>query len=567
MPEGLEWRIKIGGADAPHELMDCLTRVTVESSMNIPAVATLHLDNLPLGQKDLKWIDTSELDPGKEIAIAIVEGSASTPLFDGEVVEVEPFFGSDGYHLVVRAFDLLHRLSRGRKVKSFLQMNNQDIITKVVQGHGLSLSYTNGNGPGQIYDHVLQNSQTDMDFLRDRAALMGCHCYAAAKTVHCVAPKKQSAVAKVDASSLISFRPRLTTADQVSKVTVRGWEQKSKQAVVGTFDGSGVSDTVKIGGKNGAGFAAAAPDGGQEHLVTDWLVDNQSQAQYLAKAIATSVSGRFVQAEGVTLGNPKIIAGAWVEVASVGTRYSGTYFVTNALHVYDAQSGYETEFTMSGHDPTTLLHLLAAESSEAARTGLQVGVVTEVDPKKAMVKLKLPHLSDDAATGWTRVVAIGAGAQRGIQFLPEVNDEVVVGFERGDINFPFVLGGLWNGQDTPPSQVDLEATKVAARVIQSRGGHVITFEDKEAGGGITIKDSKGDTITIDAQTTSITIESKKDITVKATGNLTMTATGDVKVSGMNVNLEGQVGVSLKGTQVKVNADAEAEIKGGIVKIN
>lgn len=567
MPDGLEWHIKLAGANAATELMNSLTRMTVETSMNIPAVATLYLHSIPLGDHALKWIDTTDFDPGKALAIAVKEGSSSTTLFDGEIVEIEPSFGPDGYNLVVRAFDLLHRLSRGRKVKSFLQMNNQDIITKVLQGHSLSLNYANSNGPGQVYEHVLQNSQTDLAFVRDRAALMGCHCFAAGKTIHCVAPQKKAAAAKVDHGSLISFSPRLTTIDQVSKVTVRGWEQKNKQAVVGTFQGSSVSDTVKINGKNGAGFAAAATDGSQEHLVTDWLVDNQSQAQYLAKAIATSVSGRFVQAEGISTGHPAIVAGAWIEVASVGTRFSGTYFVTNALHSYDSHRGYETEFTMSGHDPTTLLHLLAAESNEASRTGLQIGVVTEVDPKKALVKIKLPHLSDEAATGWARIAAPGAGGQRGIQFLPEVNDEVIVGFERGDINYPYVLGGLWNGQDTPPSQVALDATKVAARVIQSRGGHVITFDDKESGGGITIKDSKGDTITIDAQATSITIESKKDIIVKAMGDLKMTATGDVKISGMNVNLEGQTGVSVKGLQVKVNADTELELKGAIVKIN
>jgi phage baseplate assembly protein V len=567
MPDVPEWRIKLNGQAASMELLNCLTRVTVESSMNIPAVATLYLHNMPLGDHSLKWIDTADFDPGKTVQIAVLEGSNSTTLFDGEIVEVEPSFGPEGYNLVVRAFDLLHRLSRGRKVASYLQVNNQDIITKILQGHSLTLSYRNSSGPGQVYDHVLQNSKTDLEFVRERAALMGCHCYAAGTTIHCVAPHKQTAVLKLDQSSIISFRPRLTTADQVSKVTVRGWEQKTKQAVVGTFEGSSVTDTVEIASKNGSKFAAAAPDGGQDHLVTDWLVDNQSQAQYLAKAIATSVSGRFVQAEGVSVGHPAIVAGAWIEIASVGTRFSGTYFVTNALHNFDAKSGYETEFTMSGHDPTTLLHVLAAESNEASRTGLQIGVVTEVDPKKAMVKVKLPHLSDDAATGWARVAAPGAGATRGIQFLPDVNDEVIVGFERGDINFPFVLGGLWNGQDTPPSQVDLDSSKVAARVIQSSGGHVITFDDKESAGGITIKDSKGDTITISAKDTSITIESKKDIIVKATGDLKMSATGDVKISGMNVNLEGQTGVSVKGVQVKVNADAEVEIKGGIVKIN
>ncbi|HEY8293569.1 MAG TPA: hypothetical protein VIG44_13845, partial [Thermomicrobiales bacterium] len=156
MPANIpEWHIKLNGANIAQELMNCLTKVTVESSMNIPAVATLYLDNLPLGDHPFKWIDATDMDPGTALSITIVIGSDSTSVFDGEVVEVEPVFGPDGYQLLIRAFDMLHRLSRGRKVQSFLQMNNQDIVSKVVQGHGLTLNYDNGNGPGQVYEHVL----------------------------------------------------------------------------------------------------------------------------------------------------------------------------------------------------------------------------------------------------------------------------------------------------------------------------------------------------------------------------------------------------------------------------
>ncbi len=554
----LHWYVKVDGQEISSTILDCLTKITVESSLNIPAVAALYLNPPPLNHDPLSWIDTVQFDPGKKLTISVGEGATITALFDGEIVELEPSFGSDGNRLVVRAFDLLHRLSRGRKVKSFANMTDKDIISAVLSNHQMTFNYSNSKGPGQVHEQVMQNSQTDLDFVRTRAATIGCHCFAVGAKVHCVAPVQQTAVLMIDQSSLLSFRPRLTTTDQVSKVTVRGWKEKTKEDVVGTFEGSGVKNTVKVSGKNGAAFAAAAPGGGQEHLVTDWVVDDQAQAQYIAEALATSVSGRFVQAEGITYGAPQIVAGAWIEIKNVG-RYSGTYFVTNALHHFDARSGYETEYTISGHDPTTLLHLLSSESNDAARTGLQVGVVTEVDPKLAKAKVRLPHLGDTAVTNWARIAAVGAGANRGIQFLPEVGDEVIIGFDRGDVNFPFILGGLWNGTDTPPTQVALESTKVAARVIQSRTGHVITFEDKEDGGAITIKDKAGGTITLSAKDKSITIESKKDIIVKATGDLTM--------SGINLSIQGTKGVDIKGPQVKINGDAQVEIKGGLVKIN
>ncbi|MHB8645322.1 MAG: VgrG-related protein [Thermomicrobiales bacterium] len=567
MPETPQWHIQLEGQDLSTELMDCLTMVSVESSMNIPALATLHLHNLPLGDSSLKWVDSTDFDPGAVIDIVVKYDAHTVKMFHGEVVEVEPHFGSDGYNMVVRAFDMLHRLSRGRKVAAFKDMTNKDIIGKVVQSHGLQFAFANGKGASHVFEHVIQNSQTDLDFVRDRAAMMGCHCYVSGKTVHCGMPTEAEAVAHLDQGAFLSFRPRLTTVDQVKEVTVRGWKPEDKSDIVGAFSTTTTADGAKINGKTGAAFAAAAPGGAQDHLVTDWLVTDQQQAQDIAEAIALSVNGRSVQAEGIAHGDPAIVAGVWVKVSDVGTRYGGTYFVTNALHTIDARGGYTTEFTISGHDPTTLLHLLANASNEAAKTGLQIGVVTETDPKKALSKVRLPHLGENVVTGWARVAAVGAGKTRGIQFLPEVGDEVVVGFERGDINFPFVLGGLWNGTDAPPSQVDLDATHIAARVIQSLKGHVITFDDKEAGGGITIKDSKGDSIIINAAENSITIESKKDIIVKAQGDIKVNATGDFKVTAMNVDLQGQTGVTVKGPQVKINGDAEIEIKAGIVKIN
>ena len=92
-----------------------------------------------------------------------------------------------------------------------------------------------------------------------------------------------------------------------------------------------------------------------------------------------------------------------------------------------------------------------AEANTLA-TGMMTGLITNnKDPEKyGRVKVKFPWLSEEDESDWLRVVVPGGGNNRGLLFLPEVNDEVLVGFEQGDINRPYVLGGLWNGQDTPP---------------------------------------------------------------------------------------------------------------------
>ncbi|MHC5732095.1 MAG: phage baseplate assembly protein V, partial [Nostoc sp.] len=85
-----------------------------------------------------------------------------------------------------------------------------------------------------------------------------------------------------------------------------------------------------------------------------------------------------------------------------------------------------------------------------------VGIVTDnKDPQGwGRVKVKFPTLTEDHASNWARVVAPGAANGRGFDCLPEVNDEVLVGFEHGDIHRPYVLGGVWNGKDAPPEKVD-----------------------------------------------------------------------------------------------------------------
>ena len=109
--------------------------------------------------------------------------------------------------------------------------------------------------------------------------------------------------------------------------------------------------------------------------------------------------------------------------------------------------GYQTRFTVSGYQPSTLINLLAAEHDGAPppRLGLVIGLVTNNrDPDGlCRVRLKFPWLSDQEEGWWARVLSPGGGANRGMQWMPEVNDEVLVGFESGDVRQPVVLGGLY----------------------------------------------------------------------------------------------------------------------------
>jgi len=213
-----------------------------------------------------------------------------------------------------------------------------------------------------------------------------------------------------------------------------------------------------------------------------------------------------------------------------------------------------------------LLDVIGSIANEEARsgriTGVVIGVVTNNQDPDSMgrVKVKFPWLSDVDESYWARVAAPMAGNKRGAYFLPEVDDEVLVAFEHGDMRFPYVLGALWNGKDAPPLTNDDGKNNV--RIIQSRSGHVVKFNDEDGKETIEIIDkSKNNKIVIDTSRSSITITSDKDITLSASkGKITLDAQDVAIKSSASTKLE-------SGSTMDVKASGTLTVKGATVNIN
>ncbi len=544
-----QFYVKIDGQNASEEFMHDLVEIRVESSLHLPDIATLMIHDAKL-----HWIDQSSLAPGKTIEISAKAGQGDRPLFDGEIVELEPEFGPSIPNVVVRAFDRLHRLSHGRCVRSYLNVTDEDLVRKVAQEVGLQVKM---EPTSEVHPYVLQNNQTNLEFLRGRAAMLGYALFVTKKTLYCEPPRAAGQPPKLEwGATLSTFQPRMTTVEQVDDVIVRGWDPVAKQEIVGRAQrGNGVP---RIGEKKSGGEVAhGAYNLPAQHLVTDQPIRNQATADRLAQAVADRTAGRFVEAEGSCGGNPAIIAGTSIEISAVGDRFSGTYLVTSAVHLFSAATGYSTQFSVSGHHPATLLSLLAPEQEDTPIMGLLIGIVTDnQDPEEqGRVKVKYPALSGEHASTWARVVVPGGGPERGIEFLPEVNDEVLVGFEQGDVHYPYVLGGLWNGQDAPPKKSGqvISGGRVEKRIIRSRTGHMITLDDSDGGGGITIEDKNGNKIVLDTGSNALNIEINGNVSVKAKGNLTLEAQGQIAIKGLGVKVDGgPATVDVKGSLVNLN---------------
>ena len=206
--------------------------------------------------------------------------------------------------------------------------------------------------------------------------------------------------------------------------------------------------------------------------------------------------------------------------------------------------------------------VLLEHGATTAINGVVVAVVTNNQDPDGLgrVKLKFPWLSDADESFWARVATPMAGGGRGAFFLPEVDDEVLVAFEHGDLRFPYVLGGLWNAKDKRPA--DNGDGKNNVRLIRSRSGHVVRLSDEDGKEKIEIIDkSEKNSIVFDTANNTITITADKDIALSA-------PQGTIKLDAQKVELKSSADAKVEaGAGMDVKASATLNLKGATVNIN
>ena len=606
-----QFDLKVNGADASLEVMDAMLDCTVETSIHLPDVCTLRLNDA-----NFKWLDADDFREGKRVEVSAGYDKAQlVPLFDGEVAALELDLAAEGVPtLVVRCYDRAHRLHRGRYRRSFVQMTDSDIVGKIGKEAGFTVE---ADDTPQVHDWVFQNNQTNWEFLSQRAAYNGFRLYVEGqKELHFAAVKNTAdeTVTLEWGEDLRSFRPRIAAGAQVDEVIVRGWDPQKKLAIVGSC--TKPQGIPQIGeSKSGGEIAKAAFSAGAQMVVVDRPVHSQAEAQALAQSICDDIGGEFLEADGLCYGRPELQAGTMVKIANIGKRFSGSYYVTSATHVYSTAVGYATHFAVTGKRSSTLLSLL--ENDGAGRRmplggNIVIGIVTDnLDPENlGRVKVKYPWLTEEHTSYWARQASPMAGPTRGFYFLPEIDDEVLVAFEHGDIRRPYVIGALWNGKDTPveDNAVAVQDAKVNRRTIKTRIGHTLLFDDTEGKGEIKLKTANKHELTLDdanqnitAKTksghkvlldddndkivvvdksgkNSITIEtSDNSISMKCLGDFSVDAKGKVTVKGakgvevttpMKVEMKGVSGVDVTTTALmNLKAGTVLSVQGPLVKIN
>ncbi len=213
-------------------------------------------------------------------------------------------------------------------------------------------------------------------------------------------------------------------------------------------------------------------------------------------------------------------------------------------------------------DTSLLSALLGSPPVEQRFYGVTIAVVTNNQDPDGLgrVKVRFPWLSDKEESHWARVLTPMAGDQMGLYFLPEVEDEVLVAFEHGQADHPYVLGALWNGKANPPDSNDEGENN--KRILKSRSGHLIRLDDKEGEAKIEIIDaSEKNSIVIDTAENTITLKADADITIESSN-------GKLILSGNGIEITSQADIQIEASQnLDVKGGPQLNIKGDVVNIN
>jgi uncharacterized protein involved in type VI secretion and phage assembly len=569
-------KVTLGGPIDP-TLASRIMEVKVETTVGLPDVCTIRFAEADPGTSgDLKVVDDARFALGTALTVQLAKaiGGQLGEVFDGEITTLEAELGSTNagdpvMELTVTALDRSHRMHRRTTTRTFRQMTVTDIARKMAGENSLAVGQL-ANLPGGPAEERHQAGETDWEFLSGLVHASGGELDVAGGKLHIIDPSKTKASAAelVYGQTLQRFRPRVSSAGQVAQVDVSGWDVKGKKVASGSGKPKAATSVQNS--------AVATSVNGSAALIATAHVSTAAEAKARADAAAMHLGHERVQGSAVASGDPKLLAGEFVDISGVGKRFGGTHRIVSAVHSYGTR-GYVTQLSL-GAGGRPLAETMQGGRGRRFADSLVIAIVTDNnDPDKlGRVKVRYPLLNtDQVESGWARIAWGAAGNARGTVALPHVNDEVAIGFEHGDVRRPVILGALFNGVDKPGADLVKTDSSLASRfprdldvktdkkVLLGSGDDITVTSQNgpvsvDSGGDLKLTCSKGG---------AITIQTDGKVTQKGTQGFEISSTAQVKITGTaGVTVEASGPLQLKGAAIQVQATGILQLSGASVML-
>lgn len=513
--------------------------------------------------------------PGKSIEIFIGYDTKENSIFKGIITKQGIQIKQDGRSLLkLDCRDKIFQTSLATKNRYFTSMTDVDIIEQIMGEYEVGATIS---GAEVNHAEMIQFESTDWDFVLSRAAANGLICIADDGNFRIQKPEfsQESVLTLQFGATMVEFDGEIDARNQFSGIKAFSWDYGNQEMIEAeAVEPGGIPDAGNLPASDLADVGAADPltlrYSGQ--VVQDEL-QNWADSRLLKSRLSKN-RGRVK-----FTGFPSIKPGQLIELKGVGDRFSGTVFVTAIRHDVvggewhtQAQFGFP-DFWNQGRD---LMEGNGSAKMLPSVQGLHIGVVSQLqdDPDgEHRILVKLPVIDPDDQGTWARIATLDAGEERGSFFLPEIGDEVIVGFIQNDPRDAVILGML--NSSAKPAPLDASddnnekgfITRAKMKLLFNDDTKTLTLETPagkkiildEDGGVISLEDENNNKIVMDSN--GITIESSADLILKAGGNLQVEGGANAEIkAGANFKAEGSAGA-------EVSTSAIAVLKGSLVQIN
>jgi len=564
--------------------------VTVRHSLNRVPWAELVIEDGDMTRGVLPISDEELFKPGAKVAISVGYGEDETEIFSGIVIRHGvKIHGQNSAELVVECRDAACRMTVGRRNANYIDKTDSDIISTLIAAHGLQAEVA---ATTLSYAELVQFYCNDWDFMLARAELNGLLVNVAGGKVS-VQPPDVAADPVLSVSwgvDLMSFEADMDARLQFAEAKATAWNPKTQAIVQGNaakpedFNLQGNIPAEQLANVAGpASYGLQSSTSLEMDMLTGW-----------AKALQVKSALARVRGHMSFTGSAKAVPGCLIEVTHVGGRFNGSVFVSGVEHtIADGNWLTEVVFGMGPEWQVEREDVMAPANGGLLPGvgGLQIGVVMKLDgdPKgEQRIQVKLPVMQAQTEGVWARLLQFYASNTFGAFFLPEVGDEVIVGYLNDDPSHPLVLGSLYSSARTPPYTIEAANN---TKAVVTRAKHKIEFNEEDKIITITtpannkvVLDDKDKSILVQDQhnnsakfsSSGIALDSPYDIKLDAKGGITLTAVkaieitsqADVKASGLNVSCEAQAGFTGKGSaSAELSAAGQTTVRGATVMIN
>jgi Rhs element Vgr protein len=561
------YQVMINGnvANPAYEMLSML--ITLEAN-KVPAAKLVFKDGDPSAHT-FALSESDDFAPGTPIAVNLGRDGSNSQTFKGIIIRHAIRVKENGQsELTIECRDEVVRMTVGRHSKYYTKIKDSDLLNTLVS------SYTdltcNMPDTSFIHEELVQHHLTDWDFMLLRAEANGMLVNTSAGTVKIATPQTNTTpVLQVNfGSSILEFEAEMDVRNQWNNVEARSWDYHNQ--VLFQADSSGIPAWTEPGNIKASQLAQAIKLANYEMHHSGYLQDQELQSWadgLMLRSLLAKICGR-AKCTGFANVNP----GDLVTVTGVGGRFNGNVFVTAVRQ--EVGNGMWDTHIQFGLSPRRYAELFQDIDDRPAAglaggiRGLQVGICVQLDgdPEgQGRILVKLPMIDNSSQGIWTRIASLDAGSNRGAFFLPEINDEVIVGFINDDPAQAILLGML-NSSAKPAPYPATAANNTKG--FQSRSGMQIVFDDGEKSitlitpnnnkivlddtqQNISISDQNGNSIKMDS--TGITLlSSSGGVTITATTDMSLTATGDFSASGATASLTGDASASITATTVSIN---------------